>query len=115
MLLVCDTLKTTTTNSISQNSVSSWCLQNGFELIVLDDLDTESNGDYDIIPEKKGVDRIIEALHTHTWSNLQMKSVPNPNISQSNGFSGVDSINIFLYLFNNLQLLFKYESFYRSR
>lgn len=60
------------TDSAARNAVTKWCLQNRFELVELnkpedpDDLEAENN--------KYGIDRIVEALHAHVWSNMILKS-----------------------------------------
>ncbi|XP_077285632.1 alpha- and gamma-adaptin-binding protein p34 isoform X1 [Arctopsyche grandis] len=77
LLLVCETFKNVTSDGVSQNTASEWCLNNGFELIELNDWEKEEIDDFDIIPDKKGIERVVEALHTHTWSNLELKSASN--------------------------------------
>ncbi|CAH1106375.1 unnamed protein product [Psylliodes chrysocephalus] len=67
---------------VTKGQALEWCLKRGFEFIELYPT-TEKPGEDDIIPEKYGVDRVIEALHSHTWSNLVMKSKKNSNSSNT--------------------------------
>ncbi|XP_030745796.1 alpha- and gamma-adaptin-binding protein p34-like [Sitophilus oryzae] len=60
---------------ITKADAISWCLQKGYEFIELYPSDPQNSGD--IIPEKFGVQRVIEALQTHTWPNLIMKNTRN--------------------------------------
>lgn len=62
----------TNDTKITKTAAIEWCLEKGFELIELypGPLITDQN----IIEEKVGVDRVIEALQAHTWPNLVMKS-----------------------------------------
>ncbi|XP_077285633.1 alpha- and gamma-adaptin-binding protein p34 isoform X2 [Arctopsyche grandis] len=53
LLLVCETFKNVTSDGVSQNTASEWCLNNGFELIELNDWEKEEIDDFDIIPDKK--------------------------------------------------------------
>ncbi|KAL3265867.1 hypothetical protein HHI36_010061 [Cryptolaemus montrouzieri] len=59
---------------ITKTKVVDWCLKRNFEFIELypsassnDDLESD-------LQEKVGVERVIEVLHSHTWSNLKLKS-----------------------------------------
>lgn len=55
--------------------VQTWCIDNGFELIELNpELETDSDTEDDFV-ETTGVKRIVQALHAHTWPNLQMKGI----------------------------------------
>ncbi|XP_066259192.1 alpha- and gamma-adaptin-binding protein p34-like isoform X1 [Euwallacea similis] len=59
---------------ITKSAATDWCLSRGFELIELYPSEIPAaNSEEDIIPEKFGVNRLIEALQAHTWSNLVMK------------------------------------------
>ena len=62
----------TNDTKITKAAATEWCLQRGFELIEL--YPAQQTCDQDIIEEKIGVDRVVEALQTHTWSNMNMKS-----------------------------------------
>jgi len=69
-LLVCDNYSQGNV-AIPKLTAQQWCLQHEFELVELypDELsDTE-----DDFAETTGFERIIQALHAHTWSNLVMK------------------------------------------
>lgn len=58
-------------------SVLNWCLRNKFELVELEQpADLES----DVEGNKYGVERIVEALHAHTWSNMVLKGCQTWNI-----------------------------------
>lgn len=62
--------------AITKRRATAWCLETGFELIELNPSDAdeeEEPAEDEIIKETKGVERIIEALQTHMWSNLVMK------------------------------------------
>ncbi|KAJ8936956.1 hypothetical protein NQ318_015574 [Aromia moschata] len=64
---------------ITRDSAVEWCLIHGFEFIELYPTINKSELEEEVIKEKFGVDRIIEALQTHTWSNLVMKAKPKCN------------------------------------
>lgn len=57
---------------ITKAKATEWCLKHGFELIELYPA-VESIPEDEIIKEKTGVERVIESLETHVWSNLVMK------------------------------------------
>ncbi|XP_060532599.1 alpha- and gamma-adaptin-binding protein p34-like [Cylas formicarius] len=57
---------------ISRTKAIEWCIKRGFEFVELYPLTTEP-AEQDILTEKFGIHRIIEALHAHTWSNLVLK------------------------------------------
>lgn len=77
-LLLCNYC--TCDTKISKSKATEWCLKRGFELVELypnisnshDHSDDDS--EEEIIKEKFGVDRVVEALQTHVWSNLVMKN-----------------------------------------
>ncbi|CAG9762873.1 unnamed protein product [Ceutorhynchus assimilis] len=64
---------------ITKTEATEWCLNKGFELIELYPSDEQSiqNAEQDIIQEKFGIHRVVEALQAHTWSNLVMKKFKN--------------------------------------
>ncbi|RZC39973.1 Adaptin binding domain containing protein [Asbolus verrucosus] len=62
----------TNDTKITKSTATEWCLKHGFELIEL--YPAQQTTDQDIIEEKIGVDRVVEALQAHTWSNLVMKN-----------------------------------------
>eukprot|EP00128_Syssomonas_multiformis_P009340 Colp12_sorted_trinity150504_noHs@14461 len=51
--------------------LTNWCLDHGFEYIVPEGRSTEES-DLRGFEDKAGIDRVIEALHAHTWPNLEM-------------------------------------------
>lgn len=51
-------------------SVLHWCLQNKFELVELEQM---GDPEPDAEGNKFGTERIIEALHAHTWPNIILK------------------------------------------
>lgn len=57
-------------NSFYGLPVLNWCVQNKFELV---ELDQTGDSESDIEGNKYGIDRIIEALHAHTWPNIVLK------------------------------------------
>ncbi|KAK3097520.1 hypothetical protein FSP39_010401 [Pinctada imbricata] len=75
-LLVCKTC--TEDNDIDRLTVQHWCIDNDFELVELEpeSVDGQDDSDDDF-GETTGVQRIIQALHAHTWSNLTMKDKPD--------------------------------------
>lgn len=64
---------------IRKSTAVEWCIRNGFELIELTPTTTDNKSEDDIIKETFGVERIIEALQAHLWSNLIMKSKEQDN------------------------------------
>ena len=70
-LLVCD--RCDGSKGLSKEDAWAWCLENSFELIELDPVIDESSDDDDDFAETLGMNRIIQALHAHTWPNLEMK------------------------------------------
>ncbi|KAG5882531.1 hypothetical protein JTB14_038142 [Gonioctena quinquepunctata] len=63
---------------ITKNEALEWCLKRSFEFIELYPSNIEHNKD-DLIEEKFGVERVVEALQSHTWSNLVMKTKDKSN------------------------------------
>ncbi|XP_071518512.1 alpha- and gamma-adaptin-binding protein p34-like [Panulirus ornatus] len=75
-LLVCDSCASEDSNvGLSRLKAQQWCISNGWELIELNPAvaETEESEDDDDFPESWGFKRIRQALHAHTWSNLNMK------------------------------------------
>lgn len=70
-LLICNYC--TEDTKITRNKALEWCLKRGFEFVELYSANNTLEQE-DEFKEKTGVDRIIEALQSHTWSNLVMKS-----------------------------------------
>lgn len=59
---------------ITRAKALDWCIRHSYELIELyPSQKIDISEQQDIIEEKLGVDRVIEALQTHVWSNLVMK------------------------------------------
>ncbi|XP_043226320.1 alpha- and gamma-adaptin-binding protein p34-like [Amphibalanus amphitrite] len=73
-MLVCETCSENT--PVSRLRAQEWCVSHGFELVELSPAD-EADPDDDF-PETTGVQRIVQALHAHTWSNLEMKDHQPP-------------------------------------
>ena len=109
---------------VSKTTATEWCLKHGFELIELYPLanNTDKVADEDeVIKEKLGVDRVIEALLTHVWPNLEMESTKRgaddtseQSASGVNGgksncdFLGTvmdDDLNEFTELFSKLHMM----------
>ncbi|XP_012216547.1 alpha- and gamma-adaptin-binding protein p34-like [Linepithema humile] len=57
-----------------RDKVLNWCLSHKFELVEL-----EQTGNTEPDPEgnKYGIERIVEALHAHTWPNIVLKDKPS--------------------------------------
>ncbi|GFS10088.1 alpha- and gamma-adaptin-binding protein p34-like [Elysia marginata] len=73
LMLVCKCAKDS--DAVGRKTTLAWCVENGFELVELEpELDSEDEDDD--FPETTGLARIIQALHAHTWPNLQMKDSP---------------------------------------
>lgn len=54
---------------VIKTKAQQWCIKHGFELVELNSLDEPDPEDD--FPETLGFERIIEALHAHSWSNLE--------------------------------------------
>lgn len=66
---------------VTRDKAIEWCLKRGYELIELYPAKSPINDtEDDIIKEKVGVERIVEALQAHVWSNLVMKKKENENV-----------------------------------
>lgn len=75
-ILVCETCSNETV--VKRNTVQEWCIKNEFELVELSPLKSDDDDEYeDDFEETTGIRRIIQALHAHTWSNLEMKDNPS--------------------------------------
>ncbi|KAK7478404.1 hypothetical protein BaRGS_00030329 [Batillaria attramentaria] len=59
--------------SVSRLTAQQWCIEHGFELVELEPEENSDDEDCDFV-ESNGVKRIIQALHAHTWPNLELKS-----------------------------------------
>ncbi|KAL4162817.1 hypothetical protein PRNP1_003349 [Phytophthora ramorum] len=67
-LLVAGTSSATTEGV---KKMESWCQDNGFEFVDLDD-EEPTPGDDDVIDEKRGIERVLEALHCNMWRSMDM-------------------------------------------
>ncbi|XP_029174233.1 alpha- and gamma-adaptin-binding protein p34-like [Nylanderia fulva] len=61
------------TDTLLRDKVLNWCLHNKFELV---ELDQTGDSESDTEGNKYGIERIIEALHAHTWPNIILKNKP---------------------------------------
>ncbi|KAF5302762.1 hypothetical protein FQA39_LY01942 [Lamprigera yunnana] len=79
-LLICNYC--TSDTKVTKAKATEWCLRRGFELVELypEIPNSGEDSDDEIIKERFGVDRIIEALQTHVWSNLILKET---NVAQA--------------------------------
>ena len=68
-LFSCNTI----TDTLLRDKVLNWCLHNKFELV---ELDQTGDSESDTEGNKYGIERIIEALHAHTWPNIVLKNKP---------------------------------------
>ncbi|CAG9819464.1 unnamed protein product [Phaedon cochleariae] len=84
------------TTKITKSKALEWCLEHGFEFIELYPLPSNSYEDEDNMSEdesfeeKGGVERIIEALQSHTWPNLVMKEKDKTKKSSEKKLQGED-------------------------
>lgn len=77
-LLLCDSCASEECNNgLSRLKAQQWCISNGWELIELIKVDDEDSCHEDDFQESWGFQRIRQALHAHTWSNLKMKEKSN--------------------------------------
>lgn len=113
-LLISDTCNMET--KIKKSIAIEWCVKNGFELIELTPVvvDNKSEDDDEIIKETYGVERIIEALQSHLWSNLVMKNKEQAETSEKqdtnmdamlNGLHFDDDSADFTELFQQLHMM----------
>ncbi|XP_034938604.1 alpha- and gamma-adaptin-binding protein p34-like [Chelonus insularis] len=79
-LLACEPID----DSQKKEEVTEWCYTHKFELVDMKVPEATSEMDDDGAHEKYGLERLIEALHTHTWPNRILKGIPNGRISTSN-------------------------------
>lgn len=64
----------TAETKISHNKATEWCIKRGYELVELYPQNKSKTDKLEeIIEEKTGVERIVEALQAHMWPNLIMK------------------------------------------
>ncbi|GFO24444.1 alpha- and gamma-adaptin-binding protein p34-like [Plakobranchus ocellatus] len=72
-ILVCKSIKDS--DAVGRKNTLAWCIENGFELVELEP-EPDSDEEDDDFPETKGLSRIVQALHAHTWPNLELKDSP---------------------------------------
>jgi hypothetical protein len=78
-ILVCDQFHAS--SAVSRLAAIQWCLEHEFEMVELNPIDNCSSDDdddelEDHFKETLGVNRIIEALSCHSWSNMVLKETP---------------------------------------
>ncbi|KAJ8566832.1 hypothetical protein ON010_g6291 [Phytophthora cinnamomi] len=57
----------------SVQKMQGWCQDNGFEFVDLDAEQQAGDGDDDdVIDEKHGIERVLEALHCNMWRSMEM-------------------------------------------
>lgn len=73
-ILVCDrcAIEEGDQQRYSKYDAQKWCITNGFELVELDP--SEEVDPDDDFPETLGLQRIVQALHAHSWPNLLLRS-----------------------------------------
>ncbi|GMF30402.1 unnamed protein product [Phytophthora lilii] len=77
-LLVAGTSSATTDNV---KKMESWCQDNGFEFVDLDGEQGEPSDD-SVIDEKRGIERVLEALHCNMWRSMEMNPAPTATTSK---------------------------------
>ncbi|XP_014615998.1 PREDICTED: alpha- and gamma-adaptin-binding protein p34-like [Polistes canadensis] len=73
LLLTCNVIS----NMDVKDKIIAWCISKKFELVELQQLDSIENLEYDFEHNTYGIERIIEALHAHTWPNIVLKGKPS--------------------------------------
>lgn len=102
----------TENTKITKTQALEWCLKMGFEFIELYPTVPKPDDD-DIVTEKFGVDRVVEALQSHMWSNLVMKNTKPVKCNNKNNENGKedeeilpnDELDDFADLFSQLQTM----------
>lgn len=94
---------------ITHGRATEWCLKHGYELIELyPTISTDDDSEDEIIQEKTGVDRVIEALGTHVWPNLIMKDkekVTSKKAEELESLAADDGLDEFADLFQRLHVM----------
>ena len=80
-LLYCPTA---TTNTATRDDINTFCIQHQFELIETEDVNTNVDDEDNGFEEKMGVDRVVEALKSHVWSNHVMTNNAGNNTAGNN-------------------------------
>lgn len=89
----------TADTKINNSDAVKWCVKHGFELIELKSDNVKANAcesdeENDMDNEVHGIERIIEALQNHLWTNLVMNSKESQasTVKESNPSSSIDSM-----------------------
>ncbi|XP_043274388.1 alpha- and gamma-adaptin-binding protein p34-like [Venturia canescens] len=78
-------------NSETKDKVSEWSRTHNFEMVELERANTFDITDEEIENNVCGMDRIIEALHTHLWPNRILKgNLTNSSIESSPDINNVE-------------------------
>lgn len=59
-------------------SILDWCHENGFEIVSLKTEEEEEDDEEERFKEKTGAARVLEALESHMWTNMEYKTVLRP-------------------------------------
>ena len=99
------------TSGSKYDDVFQWCIDNNFELVQIHDKTEEDEEDE--FPEKVGIDRIIEALRSHVWSNHilheENDNVRKPNLKsntkeqKTDEQGDIENMQTFEELFGNFE------------
>lgn len=65
---------------VTKIKAQHWCIKHGYELVELNPLDKPDPEDD--FPETFGIERVVEALHAHSWSNLELNKCDGRKIDQ---------------------------------
>lgn len=93
---------------VTRLQATEWCLKRGYELIELFPAKEPPKDDSDeIIKEKVGVERIIEALGAHTWCGMEMKDHRKDSKASeaTDDLSVSDGLDEFTDLFSQLNTM----------
>nr|CAD7414459.1 unnamed protein product [Timema poppensis] len=75
-ILLCDRCQENPSVGVSKVAAQEWCVDQGFELVELNpELDAEWEAEQDFL-ETTGIQRVVQAVHSHLWPNLRMKGKP---------------------------------------
>lgn len=99
-ILLCNYCSSST--KVTKAKATEWCIRRGYELIELYPQELPVRNEEEIIEEKYGIDRIIEVLQAHVWSNLEMK---DKNSQVGEGTDVPDGTDDFTDLFAQLQMM----------
>lgn len=89
-ILVCE--RATEDTSVKRADIHEWCIKNSFELVELDPLIESDNEVEDDFTESNSYLRIRQALHAHTWPNMDLSSPPE--YKPSDKFSSLRDIQL---------------------